>query len=86
MKMETSLPYVEFSTENILKATNNLCSSKGHSHNEISIRLLKIRVSSIYIPLEVTCKSCLEKAKFQKEQLVEMYRARSLLPIIGKIF
>ena len=40
MKMETSLPYVEFSTENILKATNNLCSSKGHSHNEISIRLL----------------------------------------------
>ena len=100
-KTDNSLYSVRFSTEDILQIINNSDSHKARGHNEISIRMLKICGSSICRPLQLICKSCLDRGKFPQEwkkanfvpvhkkndkQLVANYRPISLLPICGKIF
>ena len=67
----------------------------------ISIRILKICGNSIYKPLQLIFRSCIENGKFPSEwkkandvlvhkkgnkQTLENYRPVSLLPICGKIF
>ena len=67
----------------------------------LSIRILKLCGESIYEPLKLTFKSCLETGKFPSEwkkanvvpvfeksdeQLLKYYRQIPLLPITGKIF
>ena len=44
---------VRFSTEDILQIINNLDSNKGHGHNEVSIRMLKICGSSVCRALQI---------------------------------
>ena len=99
-KTNNSLYSVKFSTENMLQIINKLDSKKAHGHDEISIRMLKICGSSVCRPLQIICKSCLDKGKFSQEwkkanvvpihkkndnQLVKNYSPISLLPICGKI-
>ena len=48
---DSSLCSVRFSTEDILKIINDLDSDKAHSPDEISVRMLKLRGSSVCRPL-----------------------------------
>ena len=98
--MEISLYFVRFSTEGILKIMNNLDPNKTHGHDEISIRILKICSSSVCRPMQIICKSYLDRGKFPKEwkranvvpvkkkndkQLVK-HPSISILPLCSKMF
>ena len=73
----------------------------GHGHDMISIRMIKLCGDSIYKPLEMIFKSCLNQgiipAKWKKanivpvhkkgdHQCVKNYRPVPLLPVFSKIF
>ena len=94
------LSSVSFSQDDIAKIIQNLDPNKAHGHDNISIRMLKICGSSIYKPLEMIFKQCIETGVFPSEwkkanivpihkkgdkQTLENYRPVSLLPICGKI-
>ena len=83
----------------IFKIIQNLDPNKVHGHDNISIRMLKICGSSIYKPLEMIFKQCIETGFFPSEwkkanivpihkkgdkQTLGNYRPVSLLPICGK--
>ena len=74
--------------------------NKAHAHDNVRIRMLKICGSSIYKPLEMIFKQCIETGVFPSEwknanivpihkkgdkQTLENYRPVSLLPICEKI-
>ena len=95
---DNRLSCVNFSQDGIAKTIQNLDPNKDHGHDNISIRMLKICGSSIYKPLEMIFKQCIEtfpsdwrKAnivpihKKGDKQTLENYRPVSLLPICGKI-
>ena len=90
---------ITYSSDEILKITQNL--EKAHGHDSINIRMLKVCWSSVCKPLEIIFKSCLEgeifplewkKAnvvpvhKINDEQALANYRPISHLPICEKIF
>ena len=79
----------------------NLNPNETHSHDNISIRMLKVCGSSIYGPLELIFKETLSTGSFPSnwkkgnivpihkkgdKQILKNYRPVSLLPICGKIF
>ena len=89
-----------FSQYDIAKIIQNLDPNKAHSHDNISIRMLKICGSSTYKPLEMIFKQCIETGVFPSEwkkanivpihkkgdkHALENSRPLSLLPICGKI-
>ena len=97
---DNRLSSVRFSQDDIAKIIQNLDQNKAHGHDNISIRMLKICGSSIYKPLEMIFKQCIETGFFPSEwkktnivpihkkgnkQILENYRPVSLLPICGKI-
>ena len=97
---DNRLSSVSFSQNDIAKIIQNLDPNKAHGHDNISIRMLKICGSSIYKPLEMIFKQCIETGVFPTEwkkanivpihkkgdkQTLENYRPVSLLPICGKI-
>ena len=97
---DNRLSSVSFSQDDIAKIIQNLDPNKAHGHDNISIRMLKICGSSIYKPLEMIFKQCIETGVFPSEwkkanivpihkkgdkQTLENYRPVSLLPICGKI-
>ena len=51
---------VSFSQDDVAKIIQNLDPNKAHGHDNISICMLKIYGSSIYKPLEVIFKQCIE--------------------------
>ena len=61
------LSTVEFSTNDTLEKIRNLEPNKGHGHDMISIRMLKICDESICKSLRIIFRSCLEKGKFPSE-------------------
>ena len=78
----------------------NLDSNKAHGHDGISVTVMKICGSSVYRPLQIIYKPCLDTGKFPQEskkanvipvhkkndkQLVKNYRPIILLPICAKI-
>ena len=94
------LSFASFSQDDIAKIIQNLDPNKAHGHDSISICMLKICVSSIYKPLEMIYKHCIETGVFPSEwkkanivpihkkgdkQTLENYCPVSLLPICGKI-
>ena len=95
------LSSVNFCQDDIAKIIQNLDPNKAHGHDNISIRMLKICGSSIYKPLEMIFKQCIETGLFPSEwkkanivsihkkgdkKILESYRLVLLLPICGKIF
>ena len=97
---DNRLSSVSFSQDGIAKIIQNLDPNKAHGHDNISIRMLKICGSSIYKPLEMIFKQCIETGVFPSEwkkanivpihkkgdkQTLENYSPVSLLPICGKI-
>ena len=97
---DNRLSSASFSQDDIAKIIQNLDPNKAHGHDNISIRMLKICGSSIYKPLEMIFKQCIETGVFPSEwkkasivpihkkgdkQTLENYGPVSLLPICGKI-
>ena len=97
---DNRLSSVSFSQDDIAKIIQNLDPNKAHGHDNISIHMLKICGSSVYKPLEMIFKQCIETGFFPSEwkkanivpihkkgdkQTLENYRPVSLLPICGKI-
>ena len=84
-----------------MKIIHNLDPNKAHGHDMISIRMLKICGNSIYKPLQLLFRSCIQNGKFRSErkktnavpvhkkgnkQTLENYRSVFPLPVCGKIF
>ena len=100
-RTENVISSVDCGSDDIAKIIQKLDPNKVHGHDMISIRMLKICGNSIYKPLQLICRSCIENRKFQTEwkkanvvpvhkkgnkQTLENYRPVSLLPICSKIF
>ena len=79
----------------------NLEANKSHGHDMLGIRMVKLCGESIYKPLNLIFKPCLETGQFLSDwkkanvapvfkkgdkQLLKTYRPISLLPITGKMF
>ena len=94
---DNRLSSVSFSQDDIAKIIQNLDPNKAHGHDNISI---KNSGFSIYKPLEMVFKQCIETGVFPSEwkkanivpirkkgdkQTLENYRPVLLLPICGKI-
>ena len=58
---------VQISYENIIKIINDLDPNKAHSHDMISIRMLKLWGPCLCKPLSIILKSCLSQMKFPME-------------------
>ena len=97
---DNCLSSISFSQDDIAKIIQNLDPNKVHGHDNFCIRMLKICGSSIYKPLEMTFKQCIETGVFPSEwnkgnivsirkkgdkQTLKGYRRVSLLPICGKV-
>ena len=80
---------------------NKLDPQKAHGHDMLSIRMIKLRGDSIYKPLEMIFKSCLNQGIFPAEwkkanvvpvhkkgdhKCVENYRSVSRLSVFSNIF
>ena len=99
-RAENVISSIDFGSDDIVKIIHNLDPNKAHGHGMISICMLKICRNSIYIPLQLIFRSCIENWKFPPEwkkanvpihkkgnkQTLENYRPVSLLPICGKVF
>ena len=100
-KSNESLSSITFEINDIEKIFKNLDPNKAHGHDMLSIRMLKLCGESIYKPLNLIFKFCLETGQFlsdRKEatvfpvfkkgdkQLLRNCRPISLLPTIDKIF
>ena len=48
-------------------AINNLDSNKSHGHDEISIKMSKLCGFSVFRPLQIIYKSCLDRGKFPRQ-------------------
>ena len=64
---DSCLSSVSFSQGDIAKIIQNLDPDKAHGHDNISIHMLKICISSIYKPLEMILKQCIETGVFSSE-------------------
>ena len=94
------LSSVILSQDAIAKIIGNLDRNKAHGHDSINISMLKLCALSIYKPVEIIFKQCIETGVFPSEwkkanivlihkkgdkQTLENYRPVSFLPICGKI-
>ena len=95
------LSTVKFVNNDILKIIQNLNPNKAHGYDKISIRMLKICVNSLCMPLELIFNDCLANGIYPSDwkkgnivplhkkngkQRLNNYRPISLLPIYSKIF
>ena len=100
-KSHESLSSITFEINDIETIIKNLDPNKSHGHGMLSIRMLKLCGESIYKPLNLIFKSCLETGQFPSDckkanvapvfkkgdkQLLKNYCPISLLSILGKIF
>ena len=76
---DNCLSSIRFSQDDIAKENQNLDPNKAHGHDNISIRMLKICGSSIYKPLEMIFKQCIETGVFLSE-----WKKGNLAPIHQK--
>ena len=79
--MNTCLSTVRFSENNIFKLIRKLDPSKAHSHDKISIRMLKLSDKAICKPLHMIFSSCLEIGVFpihwKKARAVPIHKKES---------
>ena len=100
-RTENVISSIDFGSDDIAQIIQKLDPNKSHGHDMISIHMLKICGNSIYKPLQLIFRSCIENGKFPSEwkkanvapvhkkgnkQTLENYRPVSPLPICGKIF
>ena len=64
---DNGLASVIFTQDDIAKIIQNLHPNKAHGHDNISIRMLQICGPSIYKPLEMMFKQCIETIAFPFE-------------------
>ena len=91
----------QFTADDIKSVINKLDPNKAHGHDMISIRMIKLCRDSIYKPLGMIFKSCLNQGIFpaecKKANVVPLYikgdhqcvkndRPVFLLPVFSKIF
>ena len=96
-----SLDTVSFSTDDIFKLINNSDPNKAHSHDMLSIRMIKLCGNSLCNPLSMIFNDSLKERKFPSawkkthvvpvhkkghKQCLENDRPASLLPICSKRF
>ena len=101
IKTTKTLSKIPVTRADIAKIIKNLDPNKAYGHDMISIPMLKLCGDSVWPPLELTFKSCLESGTFPSKskksnvvpvhkkghkQSLKSYRQMSLLPIYGKIF
>ena len=90
-----SLDTVNFSTDYIFKIINNFNANKAHSHDMLSISMIKLCENSICKPLSIIFNDCLKESKMigkklvlyqstRKEQCLKNYRPISLLQSAAK--
>ena len=79
LKIDKFLCNVTFSSDEILRIIQNLDSEKTHSHERISIQILKICGPSTCKPLGIIFKSCLESGIFLLE-----WKKASVVPVHKK--
>ena len=65
--IDSRLSSVSFSQDDTAKIVQNVDPNKVLGHDKISIRMLKICGSSIYKPLEMIFKQCIETGVFPSE-------------------
>ena len=97
----THLDSIHFLSSDISKMIAHLDPNKAHSHDMLSIRVIKICANSIFKPLSIIFNDCLNEGKFLhvwkkanflrihkkgNKQIRKNYRSISLLPICSKIF
>ena len=95
------LDSIHFSSSDIAKIISRLDLNKAHDHDMLSIQMIKICGNSIYKPLSIIFKDCLNEGKLPhgwkkanvvpvhkkgNKQILKNYRTISLLPICSKIF
>ena len=68
-----------FSQNNIVKIIRNLDSNKAYGHDNISIRMLEICGSSIFKPLAMIFKQCIETGVVPSE-----WKKANIIPIHKK--
>ena len=100
-RTENVISSIDFGLDDIAKIIQKIDPNKAPGRNMISMRMLKICGHSIYKPLQLIFRSCIENGKFPSEwnkahvapvrkkgnkQTVGNYRPVSLLPICSKIF
>ena len=100
LNSEISLSAIHFNNDDTLKIIRSLNINKAHGHDSISIRMIKICDKAIVKPLPIIYKNCIDTGIFPDlwkkssivpvhkkgdKQLLQDYRAVSLLPILGKI-
>ena len=98
---QARLGSLDFDEGEILRIIRALNINKAHSHDDISIRMIKICDESLLKPLFILFKNSLKLSyypdiwkksniipdhKMNDKQLVNNYQPISLLPIFGKIF
>ena len=94
------LSSINFNNADILKIIKYLYDTKGHGHNDISVRMIKLCGQFIVKPLSILLKmidngifpdiwkksNIIPVHKKGDKQIIDNYRHVSLLPICGKIF
>ena len=100
-RTENVISSIDFGSDDIATIIKKLDPNKAHGHDMVSIRMLKMCGNSIYKPLQLIFRSCIENWKLPSEwkeanavpvhkkgnkETLENYRFVSLLPICGKIF
>ena len=95
------LTTIKFNKDDIFKIIRNLNVNKADDHNDISIRMLKIRDSVVTEPISTLFKNCVDCGIFpdiwkmyhiipthkkNDQRYINNYRPVSLLPISGKVF
>ena len=76
---DNRLSSASFSQDGIAKIIQNLDPNKPHGHDNISIRMLKICGFSLYKPLEMIFKQCIETGVFPSE-----WKKSNIVPIYKK--
>ena len=73
---DNRLSCVNFSHDKTAKVIQNLNPNKAHGHDNISIRMLKVRGPSVYKRVEIIFNPCLETGVFPSE-----WKKGNLVPI-----
>ena len=66
-RTENVISSIDFGSDDIAKIIQKLDPNKSHGHDMISVRMLKICGNSIYKPLQLIFRSCIENGKLPSE-------------------